>query len=729
MTAFKPVDATIGGLLIGIAAGIYMLLSRRVAGNSGVLKAFVVGPRDTKVAYLLGLVIAGVAMYHALPDLAFDEPTRATTLYFLWGIVMGIGTSLGNGCTSGHGLCGISRLSVRSFVAVPIFMITAIISSSTDSYVRMGHFEFGSPAPAHMIDRRTLLVSLSAVAVLVLTLIPTVVAHRRTAKAEQPSAAVGVWCGLCAGVGLAIGGMVRPSCVQAALAPHRLDLTLWVLFLVALGTTFAFYRVACRFARIAEACAPHGTRAAVDHKLVLGAALFGAAWGATGFCPGPLIVTVAAQPTSTNALLTLLGNVVGVLLCDATEVKAAHRALHGALCGRATNGSAVIPTAKAADATPTIPPPSPPASPASESAEGATAAPSAEQPLATVAELRAALSAGAVVLDVRPAVGAEATESDGGAVFRTIVGARSILWEGGQMHAGALAPIATSTQIVVICRTGNRAARAAAFLLKHGYSNVLNGGGPAGPSDLWAALVAGRGELSFPLGGLQQLRSAEGSSTLTYVLTDASSKEAIILDPVAEHIERDLEHVHKLGCTLTLALNTHVHADHVTGSGGLKQAVRGLRSYISAASGAHADVKLSPGEVVTWAGGQRHLKVLATPGHTNGCLTFHDEAMGAVFTGDALLIDGCGRTDFQQGSAQTLYESIHTQLFSLPPSTLVMPGHDYKGRSFSTIGTERQVNPRLTQTKADFVSLMANLGLPHPKKMDVAVPANMVCGV
>lgn len=103
--------------------------------------------------------------------------------------------------------------------------------------------------------------------------------------------------------------------------------------------------------------------------------------------------------------------------------------------------------------------------------------------------------------------------------------------------------------------------------------------------------------------------------------------------------------------------------------------------------------------------------------------------MGAVFTGDALLIDGCGRTDFQQGSAQTLYESIHTQLFSLPPSTLVMPGHDYKGRSFSTIGTERQVNPRLTQTKVDFVSLMANLDLPHPKKMDVAVPANMVCGV
>jgi sulfur dioxygenase len=192
----------------------------------------------------------------------------------------------------------------------------------------------------------------------------------------------------------------------------------------------------------------------------------------------------------------------------------------------------------------------------------------------------------------------------------------------------------------------------------------VNGGGAAGPTDLWAALVAGRGELSSPLGSLLQLRSTEGSSTFTYILADAASMEAIILDPVVEHTERDIELVCQLGCTLTLAFNTHVHADHVSGSGQLKQAVGGLRSCISKASGAQADVKLSPGDVVTWGGGRRRLTVLATPGHTDGCLTYHDEAMGAVFTGDALLIGGCGRTDFQQGSAQTLYESIHTQLFT-----------------------------------------------------------------
>jgi len=228
---------------------------------------------------------------------------------------------------------------------------------------------------------------------------------------------------------------------------------------------------------------------------------------------------------------------------------------------------------------------------------------------------------------------------------------------------------------------------------------------------------------------MRQLASTEGSSTYTYILADQQSKEAIIIDPVVEHTERDLERVADLGCTLTLALNTHVHADHVTGSGRLKQAVGGLRSCISKAAGASADILLDAEQTVSWAGGRRTLKVLATPGHTNGCISFYDAEAGLVFTGDAMLIGGCGRTDFQQGDARVLYESNHTQLFALPPSTLVLPAHDYKGRSFSTIGSERATNPRLTKSKDEFVSIMVNLGLPYPKKMDIAVPANMVCGV
>ena len=160
-----------------------------------------------------------------------------------------------------------------------------------------------------------------------------------------------------------------------------------------------------------------------------------------------------------------------------------------------------------------------------------------------------------------------------------------------------------------------------------------------------------------------------------------------------------------------------------------KQAVDGLRSCISKAAGASADILLDAEQTVSWAGGRRTLKVLATPGHTNGCISFYDAEAGLVFTGDAMLIGGCGRTDFQQGDARVLYESNHTQLFTLPPSTLVLPAHDYKGRSFSTIGAERATNPRLTKSKDEFVSIMASLGLPYPKKMDIAVPANMVCGV
>jgi len=343
--------------------------------------------------------------------------------------------------------------------------------------------------------------------------------------------------------------------------------------------------------------------------------------------------------------------------------------------------------------------------------------------LATTVELSAALASGATIVDIRAAGAAEAVEG----VFRTIAGARSVLWDGEKICTNTLDP---SMSLIIFCRSGRRAARAAAFLRDSGYEHVLNGGGPAGPADLWNTLVAERGEVANRLVGLQQVLSTEGSSTCTYILTCAESKEAVIIDPVVEHIERDLAHVHELGCTLKLALNTHVHADHVTGSGMLKQAVPGLRSCISKVSGAVADEQISPGSTVTWAGGKRALRVLSTPGHTSGCLTYYDEAMGTAFTGDALLIGGCGRTDFQQGDAQVLYDSIHHQLFTLPPATLVLPGHDYKGRSFSTIAAERDTNPRLAKkTKEEFVTIMAQLDLPYPKKMDTAVPANMVCGV
>jgi sulfur dioxygenase len=196
---------------------------------------------------------------------------------------------------------------------------------------------------------------------------------------------------------------------------------------------------------------------------------------------------------------------------------------------------------------------------------------------------------------------------------------------------------------------------------------------------------------------------------------------------VLEQVDRDLEAIAEEGLTLKKAVNTHCHADHVTGSGLLKSRLPDVRSYISKASGAKADWLFEDGDSIPY--GRHSLHVLATPGHTNGCACFLDKTLRAVFTGDTLLIDGCGRTDFQQGSSERLYESVRTRLFTLPESTTVYPGHDYKGRTKTTMGEQMKNNPRLSKEKDEFIKIMAKLKLEYPKKIDEAVPANMKCGV
>jgi len=190
-------------------------------------------------------------------------------------------------------------------------------------------------------------------------------------------------------------------------------------------------------------------------------------------------------------------------------------------------------------------------------------------------------------------------------------------------------------------------------------------------------------------------------------------------------VDRDEKIVRELGLRLLFVLNTHCHADHVTGSGLLKSRFSGLKSGIAAASGAAADLQLSDGDVLAF--GRHRLTVCATPGHTNGCVSY--SLPGMVFTGDALLIRGCGRTDFQQGNPAQLYDSVHTAIFTLPGETKVYPAHDYKGFTSSTVEEERTMNPRLTKTKDEFVQIMNGLGLPYPKRIDIAVPANLACGI
>jgi sulfur dioxygenase len=171
------------------------------------------------------------------------------------------------------------------------------------------------------------------------------------------------------------------------------------------------------------------------------------------------------------------------------------------------------------------------------------------------------------------------------------------------------------------------------------------------------------------------------------------------------------------------------HADHITGTHLLKEKIEGVKSVISEASGAQADVKIGSGDRIVF--GSRYIEARATPGHTAGCVSYVADDESFVLTGDTLMIQGCGRTDFQGGSAETLYESVHQQLFSLPDSTIVYPAHDYKSRTESSIKNEKENNPRLgvTKTKDEFVEIMANLNLSYPKKIDKAVPANMRCGV
>ena len=218
------------------------------------------------------------------------------------------------------------------------------------------------------------------------------------------------------------------------------------------------------------------------------------------------------------------------------------------------------------------------------------------------------------------------------------------------------------------------------------------------------------------------------SSTYTYLLGDPQTREAVLIDPVFEQANRDGALIGELGLRLVATIETHVHADHVTGAWLLRKRF-GSAIVISADSGAEgADRYVRHGDRIAF--GKRYLEVRATPGHTSGCITLVLDDESKAFTGDALLIRGSGRTDFQQGDARTLYRSVRSQILSLPPACLLYPAHDYRGLTVTSVAEEQQFNTRLggQAGESDFVGYMQNLGLPHPKLMDVAVPANLRVG-
>jgi sulfur dioxygenase len=225
---------------------------------------------------------------------------------------------------------------------------------------------------------------------------------------------------------------------------------------------------------------------------------------------------------------------------------------------------------------------------------------------------------------------------------------------------------------------------------------------------------------------LHQLFDTE-SSTFTYVLVDRASHEAILVDSVEQRFERDTSLLRRLGLTLRYVVETHTHADHVTAAGRLRDAT-GAKTVAPFMCGiSSADVQLAHGDTLHFGAGET-VHAIHTPGHTSGSTSYLWR--GNVLTGDTLLIDGCGRTDFQSGDASSLYDSVHERLFTLPDETRVWPAHDYRGNTVSTIGHEKRHNARLVgRDRAAFIELMGNLLLPRPKMIDVAVPANRLLGL
>ncbi|MEY4641500.1 MAG: hypothetical protein RLZZ227_1494 [Pseudomonadota bacterium] len=226
----------------------------------------------------------------------------------------------------------------------------------------------------------------------------------------------------------------------------------------------------------------------------------------------------------------------------------------------------------------------------------------------------------------------------------------------------------------------------------------------------------------------RQLFHAE-SGTYTYLLADDATGQALLIDPVVDNVEQYVQLLAQLELKLAVAVDTHVHADHITALGALRDLTGCASMMGEPARASCVSASFGDGDLIRF--GNLAVQAMFTPGHTDDSYTFlfRDEERLWAFTGDALLIRGCGRTDFQNGDSRRQYDSLYRKLLGLPDDTLVYPAHDYKGWTISTIGEERRHNPRLQATNVEaFVTLMANLKLASPKLMDVAVPANLACG-
>ncbi len=217
------------------------------------------------------------------------------------------------------------------------------------------------------------------------------------------------------------------------------------------------------------------------------------------------------------------------------------------------------------------------------------------------------------------------------------------------------------------------------------------------------------------------------TSTYSYLLWDEKTKHAALIDSVKEQVERDVTLINQLGLTLKYTLETHIHADHITGSGLLRDEFNCQVGVHKNSNSDCADILLSDGDALKL--GDESIDIIYTPGHTDTDISYRID--GAIFSGDTLLVNGCGRTDFQSGDASSLYHSVTVKLFSLDDETVVYPGHDYHGFTATTIGREKSFNPRLgnNRSEEEFIAIMDGLILDPPARIEIAVPGNQHCGL
>ncbi len=216
------------------------------------------------------------------------------------------------------------------------------------------------------------------------------------------------------------------------------------------------------------------------------------------------------------------------------------------------------------------------------------------------------------------------------------------------------------------------------------------------------------------------------TSTYTYILSDPDTSEALVIDPVDKHADRDFKLLSDHNLKLIMILETHIHADHVTGASLLRNKT-GAKIGVSERTFAQgSDLTLKDGDIISF--GNFKITCIATPGHTDGCMSYYCD--GKLFTGDTLMVNGCGRTDFQEGSSENLFHSVREKLFTYPDETVIYPAHDYKGCTSSTVGKEKKSNQRLALhiTKEEFINIMANLKLSPPQNMKENLPRNLKCG-